>query len=478
MHQSIRQPSRAALPAACFAAACLVLACAAFAREERPAAPTREPQPAQAAGGAGPAQPTAAQARPRLIYLKAARLFDGLSGGLREGAAVLVEGERIVAAGSAAALPPPAGAEVVDLGDATLLPGLIDCHVHLAERADEYAPILMFRHGPLRAAISAVGNARATLQAGFTTVRDLGSPAFLAADLRDAIAEGQLPGPRIVASGPGISITGGHGDLNGYAPQVSVHSFPEERDFQIADGVDQVRHVVRAQLKHGVDVIKIHASGGVLSRGDQPGAPQFTLDELRAAAEEAHKGGRRIAAHAHGAQSIRDAVLAGIDSIEHGSLIDDEGIRLMAARGTVLVADLYNDDYILQEASKFGIEPEMVEKERKLGQLQRDNFRRAVRAGVKVAFGTDAGVYPHGDNARQFRYYVEYGLTPAQAILSATSAAAALLGRSDLGAVQAGRLADLIAVRGNPLRDVRLLESVPFVMKGGAVVKDQLRPTR
>jgi imidazolonepropionase-like amidohydrolase len=477
MHPSLRPSSRAALPAAFFVAACLVLACAALAKEERPAAPAREPQPAPAAGGAGaaPAQPATPQARPRPIYLKAARLFDGLSGGLREGVAVLVEGERIVAVGSAATLPPPAGAEVVDLGDATLLPGLIDCHVHLAERADEYAPILMFRHGPLRAAISAVGNARATLQAGFTTVRDLGSPAFLAADLRDAIAEGQLPGPRIVASGPGISITGGHGDLNGYAPQVSVHSFPEERDFQIADGVDQVRHVVRAQLKHGVDVIKIHASGGVLSRGDQPGAPQFTLDELRAAAEEAHKGGRRIAAHAHGAQSIRDAVLAGIDSIEHGSLIDDEGIRLMAARGTVLVADLYNDDYILQEASKFGIEPEMVEKERKLGQLQRDNFRRAVRAGVKVAFGTDAGVYPHGDNARQFRYYVEYGLTPAQAILSATSAAAALLGRSDLGAVQAGRLADLIAVRGDPLRDVRLLESVPFVMKGGAVVKDQLR---
>jgi len=318
-------------------------------------------------------------------------------------------------------------------------------------------------------------NARTTLEAGFTTVRDVGSAPFLAVDLRNSINEGFLPGPRVVASGPGISITGGHGDLNNYSPQTRVSMFPEERDFGIADGVDQVRHVVRAQLKYGVDVIKILASGGVLSKGDSPGAPQYTVEELRAAADEAHMAGRKIAAHAHGTQGIKNAIAAGIDSIDHASLIDDEGIRMAKEHGTYLVMDIYNDDYILGKARDFHIPEEFIEKEKAIGRLQRENFAKAVQAGAKMAFGTDAGVYPHGDNAKQFFYMVKYGMTPAQAIRAATSNAADLLGRSqNIGSIAPGKYADVIAVAADPLVDVRSLENVGFVMKGGVVYKDTL----
>ena len=297
----------------------------------------------------------------------------------------------------------------------------------------------------------------------------------MAVDLRDTINEGYLVGPRMVASGPGISMTGGHGDLNRFSPQVRVTTFPNERDFKIADGPDQVRQIVRLQLKHGVDVIKVHASGGVMSRGDSPGAPQFTVEELRAAVEESHAAGRKVAAHAHGAQGIKNAVVAGVDSIEHGSLIDDEGIHLMMKHGTWLVADIYNDDYLLGKAIELKLPQESIDKERFVGQTQRDNFARCVKAGVKVAFGTDAGVYPHGDNGRQFFYMVKYGLTPARAIRSATSDAAELIGRkTEVGRVQPGLFADLVAVSADPLADIRALEKVEFVMKGGAVIKDQL----
>ena len=255
--------------------------------------------------------------------------------------------------------------------------------------------------------------------------------------------------------------------------------FPEERDFQIADGVDQVRHVVRAQVKYGVDVIKILATGGVLSKGDSPGAPQFTPEELKAAADEAHMAGRKIAAHAHGTQGIKNAILAGIDSIEHASLIDDEGIRLAKERGVYLVMDIYNDDYILGKAIEFGLPKENVEKEKMVGRLQRENFERAVKGGAKMAFGTDAGVYPHGDNAKQFFYMVKFGMTPAQAIRAATSNAADLIGRAkDVGTLEAGKFADVIAVTGDPLQNVRALENVGFVMKGGVVVKDGIAGKR
>lgn len=418
-------------------------------------------------------QNAASAAAGRTTYILAGRLFDSASDSVRETMVIVVEGERIKDVVPANSIRIPAGANVLDLSHSTVLPGLIDCHTHLQARADRYNEIYKFKDTPFSNAFFAVGNARRTLEAGFTTVRDVGSKPFLAVDLRNAINEGFIVGPRVVASGPGISITGGHGDLNNFSPQTQVWMFPEERDFKIADGVDQVRHVVRAQVKYGVDVIKILATGGVLSKGDSPGAPQYTFDELKAAAEEAHHAGRKIAAHAHGTEGIKNSILAGIDSIEHASLIDDEGIRLAKEHGTYLVMDIYNDDYLLNEAKKFGLPAENLEKEKTVGRLQRENFAKAVKAGAKMAFGTDAGVYPHGDNARQFFYMVKFGMTPAQAIRAATSNAADLIGRSkDVGTIEPGKYADIIAVDSDPLADVRALEHVSFVMKGGQVYKD------
>jgi imidazolonepropionase-like amidohydrolase len=416
-----------------------------------------------------------AKPAPKTVYIRAGRLFDAASDSVRENQVIVILGDRIQSVGPASAITIPLGASVIDLSRATVLPGLIDCHTHLGSRADRYDEIYNFKDTPFQSAFAGVVNARKTLEAGFTSVRDVGSLPFLAVDLRNSINEGFIPGPRIVASGPAISITGGHGDLNNFSPQTRVLMFPEERDFQIADGVDQIRHVVRAQVKYGVDVIKILATGGVLSKGDSPGAPQFTPEELKAAAEEAHMAGRKIAAHAHGTQGIKNAILAGIDSIEHASLIDDEGIRLAREHGTYLVMDIYNDDYILGKAIEFGLPKENVDKEKMVGRLQRENFERAVKGGAKMAFGTDAGVYPHGDNAKQFFYMVKFGMTPAQAIRAATSSAADLIGRArDVGTIEANKYADIIAVTADPLQDVRALENVGFVMKGGVVVKDAI----
>jgi imidazolonepropionase-like amidohydrolase len=251
--------------------------------------------------------------------------------------------------------------------------------------------------------------------------------------------------------------------------------YPAERGYSLADGPEEVRHQVREQIKYGVDVIKLHATGGVLSLGDKPGAEQLTYEEMKMAVDEAHRTGRKVAAHAHGTQGIKNAIRAGVDSIEHGSLIDQEGIEMMKARGTYLVADIYNDDYILGKAVEFGLPKENVEKEKTVGRLQRENFAKAVAAGVKIAFGTDAGVYPHGDNAKQFHYMVKFGMTPAGAIRAATSSAADLIDRAhDVGTLEAGKFADLIAVTANPLERVEVLEHVSFVMKGGKVYKDEI----
>jgi imidazolonepropionase-like amidohydrolase len=418
------------------------------------------------------AQQPAAQA-PQVTYIRAGRVFDATGDAVRQNVIVVVEGERIarIAPGSERI---PAGATVIDLSRATVLPGLWDLHTHVSSRADQYDPILGFRQSPFYGAIHGVVNARTLLEAGFTTIMDIGSAPFVAVDLRNSINDGFIPGPRIIASGPGISMTGGHGDLNRYSPTVSGGMYPQQRGFGIADGVDQVRQTVRAQLKHGVDVIKILATGGVLSKGTQPGAPQFTVEELRAAVYEAHAAGRKITSHAHGAQGIKNAITAGVDIIQHVSLVDDEGIQLALERGSWFVMDIYNTEYLTGEAITFGLEEENVEKERRLGQTQRESFRRAQQAGVKMAFGTDSGVYPHGQNGRQFRVMVEYGMTPAQALRAATANAAQATGTEDRGTLEPGKLADLIAVEGDPLHDVRVMENVGFVMKGGKVYKDQL----
>ena len=405
--------------------------------------------------------PKAAAAK-KVVLVKTGALIDVLAGRVLAGQDVLIEDGVIVKVGPG--LTAPAGATVVDLTRRTVLPGLIDMHSHVTGQPEDYYAD-RFRKSPIDVAVTAHVYARRTLEAGFTTLRVVGAEEYIDVALRNAIDKGMVVGPRLKVAGLPIGATGGHADLTGFSPYLKFTGFSN-----VADGPEAIRKLVRQNVKYGADLIKMIAGAGVLSEEESVGAPQYSLEEMKAMVEEAAMWGRKVAAHAHGTETIKRAVLAGVASIEHGSLIDDEGIRLMKERGTYLVADIYNDDWILAEFSKMGYPDKIIEKERSIGRLQRENFAKAVKAGVKVAYGTDAGVYPHGLNARQFKYMVAGGLTPMQAIQSATSSAAELLGWDKVGVIAPGRFGDLVAVDGDPLKDVTILEKVPFVMKGGEVV--------
>jgi imidazolonepropionase-like amidohydrolase len=401
------------------------------------------------------------------VVVRAGQVLDVRTGNYLKDQIIWIEGDKIKAIGNAAAIEKqlPAAAKRIDLSRATVLPGLIDCHTHLTGSPYLLGPAGFHASYP-REALLGARHARLTLEAGFTTVRNVGAGGYADVALRDAIRAGDVAGPRMLVSGPPLSITGGHGDENFLAPQ--YHASREG----VADGVDAVMAKTRQNIKFGADMIKFMATGGVLSEGDNPALAQYSPEEMKAIVDTAHGLGRKVAAHAHGAQGIKYAVLAGVDSIEHGSYINDEDIQLMKQHGTYLVPTIWLGDWLLENYQKLGMTPNMVEKMKTVLPIARQNVAHAFQSGVKVAFGTDAAVYPHGMNAREFAVMVNLGMTPLGSIQAATVNAADLLGWSErVGTLEAGRFADLIAVEGDPLGDVRVLESVKFVMKGGEVVK-------
>ncbi|MEA2551755.1 MAG: hypothetical protein QOE25_1524 [Actinomycetota bacterium] len=407
-----------------------------------------------------------------LIVIRPGQVLDVEAGEVHTDRAVIVRGERIegvVPFGDAV----PSAATTIDLPDHTLLPGLIDCHSHMIGEVDSghgYAGLVM--RTPAQEALSGVRNARTTLMAGFTSVRDVGTfRALVDCALRDAINAGDVEGPRMRCAGAYVTCAGGGGDVTGLAPDIDA-VVPIDLRFGVANSVDEVRNRVRAILHNGADFIKVIATGAVLTEGTSPGAPEFSEEEIRAAVEEAALYGTSVAAHAHGAEGIKRAVRAGVRSVEHGSLMDDEAIEMMAAAGTYLVADVYFGDWIEEEGTRADWSKNVLRKNRETTSAQRAGFEKAVKAGVKLAYGTDSGGYPHAWVGKQFAYQVRHGQTPMEAIQTATTHAADLLGWPDqVGAIKQGLFADMVAVAGDPTADVSLLESIPFVMKGGKVVK-------
>jgi imidazolonepropionase-like amidohydrolase len=417
------------------------------------------PFPLTAQSGSEPA--------PRRVVVHAGHVLDVKTGNTLNDQVIVIEGDKIVSVGPASSTKADPAAETVNLPNATVLPGLIDSHTHLTFEPKNLGYESLGISVP-REALSGAKNARVTLLAGFTTVRNVGASGYSDIALRDAINDGDIPGPRILASGPALGITGGHCDENLLAPE--FHFVGDG----VADGVDAVRHKVREDIKYGSDVIKICATGGVMSKGDDPNASQYTREEMKAIVEEAHRLGRKVAAHAHGAEGVIWASEAGVDSIEHGHLMNDDSIATLKKNGTYVVPTLYLMDWNRENLAKRNAPDFVVRKMKEVSAVGQNNLKKAFAAGVKVAFGTDAAVYPHGLNAHEFAVYVRLGMTPLQAIQTATVNASDLLGWSNkVGTLEPGKFADLVAVDGDPLKDVTTLEKVRFVMKGGEIIKNE-----
>lgn len=410
----------------------------------------------------------AAPASAGSLYVEAGNLLDVETGALAHGQCILVEDEKVTRIEPCGAT--PEGTERVDWSAYTVLPGLIDLHTHLADAGQDADVALPFKTSPQLTALIGARNAKITLEAGFTTVRDVGTYRGLTdVALRDAINRGLVPGPRMFVAGAYLTHPGGGGELNGVVPNDQL---PADMRFGVLTSPTEAAEKATFLFDHGVDFLKIIATGAVLAIGTEPGEPEVTEDEMRAAIAVAEERGSYATAHAHGAEGIKAAIRAGVRSIEHASLIDEEGLQMARDHGVWLVMDVFNGDWIDEVGTREGWPEEYLRKNRETTQIQRDNFRRAVELGVPLAFGSDSGVYPHGINARQFAYMVANGMTPAQAIRAATLSAATVVGHADtLGSIAPGKFADMIAVEGDPLADVRVLESVAHVMKGGALVK-------
>jgi len=405
----------------------------------------------------------------QVTVIKAGRLIDPDQGTALTDQLIVIRDNKFEAV--AKNLPIPANATVIDLSKMTVLPGLINCHTHLADgKYGENDPMMQLKKSASQSVLESIPNAHITLESGFTTVRDVGVyRALNDVALRDAINNGYIAGPRMYVAGAYITITGGAGAMTGMARDIQL---PWDFHYGEANSPWEVRQKVRLLAHDGVDHIKVLSTGAVLTHGSNPKSIEFTPDELQAAVDEAGHFGLRVAAHAHAAEGIKNAIRAGVASVEHATLIDDEGLALAKRHGTYLVMDIYDDECIQADGRKGNMPADFLEHDRELGEAQRENFRKAVKAGIKLAFGTDAGVCPYGIDAKQFAFMVKYGMTPMQAIQSATSAAADLIGRSnEFGSIKPGKYADVVAVNGDPLKDVSLLENVQFVMKDGKVYK-------
>jgi imidazolonepropionase-like amidohydrolase len=402
-----------------------------------------------------------------ITFITADRLLDVRAGRYIESPVIRVEDGKIVEVRSGGAI--PIDTKVIRLEGLTLLPGLIDMHVHL-DSDPSYGGYTRYQFNDRFWSVLGVVHAEKTLKAGFTTVRNVGSDAWNDVGLRQAVDAGKIPGPRIVTAAHAIGATGGHCDETFFPPSM------KQKAEYVFDGPEQARQHIRELRKYGAQLIKICATGGVFSLNSPPGQQQLSLAEMKAVVEEAHMLGLKVAAHAHGTSGIKDAIRAGVDTIEHASLVDDEGIALAKERGAWFSMDIYDTEYIQSEGKKNGTLEENLQKDRDVSDLQRENFRKAHKAGVKMIYGTDAGVYPHGDNAKQFAWMVKYGMNPLEAIRAATVNASEALGRNDVGVAEKGRYADLVAVKGDPLADVTVLERVAAVLKGGELVKGSGAP--